>query len=65
MNCNKTFDMQVIVHVLFYIIDYVFSQIIFSFQVILINKLAFQSVDDGENNSNNQRHQLWLQNMWP
>ena len=57
--------MQVIVYVLFYIIDYVFSQIIFSFQVILINKLAFQSVDDGENNSNNQRHQLWLQNMWP
>jgi hypothetical protein len=57
--------MQVIVYVLFYIIDYVFSQIIFSFQVILINKLVFQSVDDGENNSNNQRHQLWLQNMWP
>ncbi len=57
--------MQVIVYVLFYIIDYVFSQIIFSFQVILINKLVFQSVDDGENNSNNQRHQLWSQNMWP
>jgi flagellar biosynthesis protein FliP len=58
MNCNKTFDMQVIVYVLFYIIDYVFSQIIFSFQVILINKLVFQSVDDGENNRNKQRHQL-------
>ena len=46
--------MHIMVYVVHYIIDYVFGQIIFSFQVILINKVMFQSVDGDDNNGNKQ-----------
>lgn len=46
--------MHSMVYVVHYIIDYVFGQIIFCFQVILINKVRFQSVDGDGNNGNKQ-----------